>query len=707
MLELEQCRKININHSHMPAFQTTNGESPCYEISYNAGVLSEPVGSGKTIDILGLICLSRLPRVLPDISNLPYAQTINSVGYIHKYYKKILLPTIIFVGLSVLKQWENAINIFTDLRVFVLKSIFEMRTLLLMIEEGSINDYDIVLVKNGHITTNFKLPHGIQIEKKNKIGNPFIYNVIANLREYCWARVVIDDFDTIKLPNNAGIVNGLFTWYISSTRKKMMFRNIKDNISSSASEILHNYNYGCANIMYNNIMFTYINVRNDINFIRSSTDIPIIKFYSVRLVNPNNIYVSLLNDMGGEQARVITEMLNGDAFSAAADAAGIKTSSVADIFEKILGDQFKQYVFAGDLLEFISHVRTIDLMEMARHPDRENAKYGKNDLLNFVEPEYKYPGITKIIDTTDEEYRAIKKSSGNAIQRVKDNIKNGACPICRENLTDTNETAIAKCCGMVFCGVCGITGQQLKGNALNKGTCANCRASISIKDMIYIENFDLEKIENEEFEEADIEKLEFINVDGKPPTKYNTITKIIFGCKIPDIERIDLYIPNIMKGSAHCADTSIRKVLIFANFEESLKNVVKELNSAEVLYWRLSGGVRDINAATAAFTTCETTCALVINSAINCSGLNLQTATDLIFVHNIRDASIESQVIGRGHRMGRNTSLNVWYLHYENEYLSMAISHGLRKMTDEEIINEKNNKALFENIADNSDKCEL
>ena len=490
----------------------------------------------------------------------------------------------------------------------------------------------------------------------------------------------------------------------------MIFHNIKDNTSSSASEILQNYNYGCANIMYNNVMFTYLNVRNDIAFIKSSTDVPIIKFYSIKVVNPNDIYVALLNNMNIEQASAITEMLNGDAFSAAASAAGIISTSVADIFEKILGGQFKQYVFAGDLLEFISHVRTLDLIEMSQHPDRSNAKYGKRDLLNFVEPEYKYPGLTKILDTTEEEYYAIKKTSGNAIQRVKDNIKNGACPICRENLTDTNETAIAKCCGMVFCGTCGITGQKLKGNALNSGTCANCRAKINIKDMIYIENFDLEKIENEEFEEDDINKLGPLDADDLtegPISKYNIITKIILGRKLPTYERIDLYIPNIMKGSAHCGDTSIHKVLVFANFEESLKIVIKELDKDKILYWRLSGHVRDIHVATSAFTSCETSCALVINSAINCSGLNLQTATDLIFVHNIKDISIESQVIGRGHRMGRSTSLNVWYLHYDNEYISMTNTHGLRKMTDEEIASEKNSKTLFEDIADNSSKCEL
>jgi hypothetical protein len=459
-------------------------------------------------------------------------------------------------------------------------------------------------------------------------------------------------------------------------------------------------------------MFTYLNVRNEIAFIKSSTAIPIIKFYSVLMENPNNLYVSLLNGINNDQARQITEMLNGDAFSAAANIAGIKSTSVADIFERILGGQFKQYVFAGDLLEFISHIRGINLIPNSQNPDKDD-HYGKHDLLEFKEPAYKYPGINKLLDNTEIEYTEIKGKSGNAIQRVKDNIKTGACPICRENLCDTNETAIAKCCGMVFCGTCGIIGQKLKGNINTKGICANCRASISIKDMIYMENFDLDKIFNEDFEEEDMEKLGDFDADDPSespedniPTKYNTIIKIILGKKMLNATRVDLHIKNIIKGSALAHASDIKKVLIFANFEESLKHVITQLKKSKITYWRLSGSARELNNTANKFTECNDTCALVINSANNCSGLNLQTATDLIFVHNISDPNVESQVIGRGHRMGRTTSLNVWYLQYGNEYHSMISSHGIRKMTTEEIANEKNNN-LFEAITDNRGKCEL
>ena len=182
-----------------------------YQVCYSADVLSEPVGSGKTVDILALICLQKIPRAVPDIMRFDLNNNSQVVGYIRRRFKKFLLPTIIFVGSSVMKQWERAIKTFTDFKSYSVNSVVELKSLFEMISSRTINRYDIVLVKNGKITVPIKLPDDIKLEPKNKVGQPFIYNLIANLSEYCWARVVIDDFDTIKLPHNAGIVPGIFT----------------------------------------------------------------------------------------------------------------------------------------------------------------------------------------------------------------------------------------------------------------------------------------------------------------------------------------------------------------------------------------------------------------------------------------------------------------------------------------------------------------
>jgi hypothetical protein len=715
MLDLEFCRTFGIQNASLGMVRS---------VTFNVAVLSEPVGSGKTIDILSVIILSKIPRAIPDIMELYMPKNDNSVGFIRRRFKKFLMPTIIFVGVSVMKQWQNAIEVFTELKVYSVNSIIELRPLLQMIVNGSINEYDVVLVKNGKITVPITMPDGITLEDKNKATQSYIYNIVANLRNYCWARVVIDDFDTIRLPNNAGVVNAFFTWYISSTRKKMDYKGASIQKHTSTSDLLKSFDYGCANIMYNHFMFHYLNVRNDIQFLKETTMVPNPKFHVAIFKNPNNIYISLLSGMGNDQVNRITEMLNGDAIGDAAEAAGIKSNSVADIFERILGGQFKQYRFSGDLLAFIEHLREEESARksMSENPDKDD-RYGKKDLLGFREVEYKYPGVNKLIDGTEEEYKEIKTESGKSIQRVKDNIKHGRCPVCRDELADSKDVAIAKCCCTVFCGNCGIEGQNLKDryNKLN-GRCSNCRATISIKDLIYMENFDLSKIEEEEFDDdpdttaADAAKA--VNDAGStktkkgPRTKYTAIVDIVKGIPIPESKRVDMHIPNMMKGGAFLPEPRIRKVLIFANYDETLKNVIKELEEEKIHYWRLMGSSSDIHEVSKAFTVCNTTCAMVINSTKHCSGLNLQTATDLVFSHNIIDPAIESQVAGRGHRLGRTSPLNIWFMQYENEYDQLVSTHGVRVMDANELkqehsFEEGTTTTSISQIQDNTDDCYL
>ena len=690
MLDLEYARDLMM--------QTYNGI--VLKVGYNAGVLSEPVGSGKTIDALAVILMSKIPRAVPDIMALSYQKGVSSCGYIRRKFKKFLRPTIIFVGVSVMRQWERAIKEFTNLATYKVNTIIDLRPLLTMIVDGSVNSYDIILVKNGKITVDIEMPEGITLEKKNRTTNPFFYNLIANFRQYCWARVIVDDFDTIKLPHNAGIVNGLFTWYISSTRKRMEGRGVTESAATSASELLSTFDYGCANIMYNHFLFHFFNVRNNINYLKETTAIPNPKYWVAVFNNPNNRYISILSGFQDDQVNQIAEMLNGDAIGAAAEAAGIKTGSVANIFEKILGSKFQQYRFSGDLLSFIEHCEDTKptWAPMTDNPDPED-RYGKKDLLEFREIEYKYTGINKILSDTQEEYAEIKKQSGVAIQRVKDNIKTGECPICRDDLADADDTAIAKCCGTIFCGNCAIEGQNLKDRYRKlQGRCSKCRAEITIKDLIYMENFDLSKIENEDFEDEE-EAPAPVAAASRPVTKYSAIIDIIKGDPVPNSRRVDMYIPNMMKGGAYLPESPVRKVLIFANFNETLKLVIEELDKEKIHYWRLMGGASDIDQIASAFTQCKTTCALVINSTEHCSGLNLQTATDLVFAHTINDQAIESQVAGRGHRLGRKNPLNIWYMQYDNEVATLEKTHGVRNMSKEELIEEKKRESGDANAA--------
>lgn len=706
MLEMENVRKFNVIRSEYDRSDTT--------ISYNAAVLSEPVGSGKTIDILALILLSPVPRALPDIMTLKTTHSTKSVGFIKCRFKRLLTPTLIFVGASVMTQWEDAIGQFTDLRVFSIKSIKELRVLFNMMESNTLNaNFDVVLVKNGQITRPIRLPNGIELHSKNTTGSSKIYNLIDNCGIYCWARVVVDDFDTIGLPPNAGIVRGVFTWYVSSTRKSMSTRQIQTHDTQTASDCLRKYSFGCNNIMYNHLLFRALNIRNKTEYIKKAVQMPRPKYHVCLYENPNNRLLSLMNSMGDSEVNRITEMLNGDAIKEAAEAAGVASSSVSDIFSTLLGSKFSEYKLSGDIIEFIeyeqSDERVDGRMPMDEHEDPD-ARYNKSDLLEYKEIEYKYPGVNSLLKDNHKSYTELRNQSGLAIERVKSNIAHGQCPVCRIDLSDSNDTVIVKCCNAVFCGICGFKAQGLgdRYNKLSNGHCANCRQRLSIKDLIYIgkDSFGLDDIleENFEYTENDDEKDDPLETANR--TKYTAVIDIIKGSRVKEDKRVDLHIPNMMKGDKSLPEPTTRKVLIFANFEETLEKIIEELTKNNIKYWKLQGGIGEIAHTSKTFTMCTETCAMVINSTRHCSGLNLQTATDLIFAHKMISQAVESQVAGRGHRLGRMSPLNIWYLMYDNEYEELKITHNVRELTTSEITHEENLEKGIEqstlNVVDNA-----
>jgi ERCC4-related helicase len=136
-------------------------------------------------------------------------------------------------------------------------------------------------------------------------------------------------------------------------------------------------------------------------------------------------------------------------------------------------------------------------------------------------------------------------------------------------------------------------------------------------------------------------------------------------------------------------DSNIKKVLVFANFEETLHKVISTLKTENIKYWRLMGTSKEITEIVNTFTDCTDQCVLVINSVKNCSGLNLQSATDLVYMHTIQDMNIEGQVAGRAFRIGRKNALSVWYLQFTNEMDSLYNSHNVRNLTEEELAFEK------------------
>ena len=166
--------------------------------------------------------------------------------------------------------------------------------------------------------------------------------------------MIVDDFDTIHLPKNAGIVNGLFTWYISSTNKKMDKNYFYPFAFTDVKQILLNYNYGCSRIMENSSLFHLFNVRNNDQFIKDYNNLSNPKFYIIKYKNSNDIYVGLLGELGNNKTNEIIEMINSGSLVTAAEKLNIQSIHVSEMFEKILGGQYLRYKKSVNALNFIN-----------------------------------------------------------------------------------------------------------------------------------------------------------------------------------------------------------------------------------------------------------------------------------------------------------------------------------------------------------------
>jgi SNF2 family DNA or RNA helicase len=651
----------------------------------NAGVLSEPPGSGKTIDVLSLILLNgtltkkAITRFNSRITN--NKQKLTKAAVLIKTFKRSFKPTLIFVGPAVIKQWNAAIIKFTDLKYLCIYTVRDLRLFLTNLKNNKINEYDIILIKNGNITSMVKLPERYIVEPKNKKSTIPIYTIISNLRDVEWNRVVIDDFDTIKLPYDAGFINAKFTWYVSATKKTLKNRMSDSGKYFKVADMITYNNFNYHELLTNSLVFSSFNIANTPAYIKESSLIGTPNFYIHKFKNINEVYLNLINTVNGIDNNAIIEMLNSDSINTAAETLGISTTNVSDMFHKIIGDQYEQYRIAVTVLNFIETIEVDDLLPLQECEDKKT--YGKSDLLNHREILYKFPNICAFLKETKIEYANIKSKSESAVARVRNNIKDGDCPICFEDFESNSMSMIVlKCCGVIICNKCCF--RAVFKNKQIDGRCTHCRQPLNVKQIICITcDLDMTDVpenigdvfDQEEKETEQTKKVKNDKKEEKKQSKLDVLLEITQGIwhstKKNNFINQEVKLNSITTGNADLPESKIKKTLIFGMFDESIDEIFKLLKLNKITCHKLQGTPNQIHTIVNDFNNDSKETVLVINGIKYCSGLNIQNATDIVFLHRIVDRDIESQLIGRAQRLGRTSRLDIHYLLYGNEINSM------------------------------------
>jgi len=237
----------------------------------------------------------------------------------------------------------------------------------------------------------------------------------------------------------------------------------------------------------------------------------------------------------------------------------------------------------------------------------EKKKKFKKNSKNKQEQRIKIKRIRRQIERLEIRYNSIKEK----IYSLNDQY----CPICMDEF---EKPTLVDCCKNIFCFEC-ITNSIAKNNR-----CPFCRRNIYKKSLHIINN---KSVKNKSTYHKKKDKIDILLdiINAKPNGKF----------------------------------------LVFANFAMTFDKIKNTLQKYNITYKILKGRAKIITKTIKDFKNGKIN-VLMLNAKYFGAGMNLQMATDIVIYHRF-NRELEEQVIGRAQRLGRKTTLNVFYLLHDNE----------------------------------------
>jgi SNF2 family DNA or RNA helicase len=176
-----------------------------------------------------------------------------------------------------------------------------------------------------------------------------------------------------------------------------------------------------------------------------------------------------------------------------------------------------------------------------------------------------------------------------------------------------------------------------------------CKAPVGTHD-VYVVQGSIEDVDDE---------------DDKFGDEYDVVNQSFGGVDVSFLREDNNKFDNLLLILNRLMDQGGKKVLVFCAYDNTFSTIAGMLINSGIRYGVLKGNSRVINKALHDYTEGNFNI-LLVNPTNYGSGMNLEITTDVVMFHKFESES-EKQVIGRAHRYGRNSSLNVWYLLHQNE----------------------------------------
>lgn len=688
-----------------------------YQSSFytDIGYLAEPFGSGKTIMSYRLMCHGP-PKPRPIITHN------TSHGIYARKPRKILKCNFVVMSTTMTMQWESEGVKFTDFKIFTIKTVRELREFDTKLNNGSINDYDVILIKNSAISSNkFEISYDIKdktvtdprtgkeitlniagnvyvnnatIDRYNELiksvgyNIPAIVGILCYMRDTAASRLFLDDFDTIGMNTKTTMLPmALFTWMISATNAISKTEATPPEINpltvDPEAKFTENYalnSIGALTSVITNM--STLSMRNTTEYIKSSIEMFKIKYYNYHIKSVDDDMFEILQSMGGGDEYL--DMFNANATSTLSKQLNIKSASVGDLMNKIIGNKRDDLIKTLKNLEELEKIRKSLDKKAETYDSREiihyNAAQEREIAQKLLQGSCPYPPIKQvytILTRITNEQEAKKKDLSKELERVRSNVRQDKCPVCLIDL-EFEDLFLTRCCGGIVCSDCAPK-SIFRNRSTMTGMCPSCgHNGTSLKNCIYCPGeVDISKIL-----EVDLSAINEVDPNAEPepmPPKIEVLMKILNGegeqC---DRELIDK-IPGttrIVDGDASSTDEARgiapkphneKKFVIYAGYDDPFKLIKECLDKEGRKYLQLTGTVYGRRKTLDEFRESKDINILLAHNRRDISGINLQFADAIIAYHNPPTLDEMEQQVARLQRYGRTRQPEIHRLVHANE----------------------------------------
>jgi hypothetical protein len=577
---------------------------------------------------------------------------------------------------TVITQWETCIRTFAPhLRTQTISDVHSLKKFNAVFRppgphsRRALDKFDIILLKAGTVTTSFLLEGEPAAAKHTRSLTQALYMVTEG---YVWARMIIDDFDTLKLTHSDRFLPALFTWVISATCRRS--RGCKREITASPTVETFIRNNSAVPIMCvasDELFDNILKLHCDPRFVRKHINTTTVKYR--RIVLENGRAMKILDALGVPED--VLEMVAAGAIETAAVRLNIKIDSVGGLFRRILATHRDKYARAITVTARV--VRARQVAASARLPQnthkevsqlRRALKRGTGAEVEAALATLGMPSqaFFQAMDKLEEWASKEREEHGCRLQRMRENIRQETCQACQVPF-DGERTYIVNCCQILLCQICTT---RTKTGFITR--CPNCAGDVDpSRDLIYIgSSVELtQALTDETFiteTNDDIWDAEpsdgTLKYDAWRDPRLRTLLQLVCGDPIQCLS--DTFVrpiaQKLLAGRREIPfpEKTPHRYLIFTMETESTRLIDAAFKAVGVDCVRLKGSRQNRDAAVARFKSGGVNVMLAASS-MECAGLHLPEVTRLVLYHHHVSPDVAQQAIGRAQRVGREYSLEV------------------------------------------------